>query len=43
MRLVGALWTITVIGAIKATQGFSQDPKDNPVAEEQNFRLISIF
>lgn len=43
MRVAGALWSMTVIGAIKASFAFSELPKDKSVENEENFRLVSIF
>ena len=43
MRVVGALWSITLMGAIKGALGFSEVPASKEVADEENYRLLSIF
>ena len=43
MRFVGALYTITLCGAIKFGLGFSAQPESKDVENEENFRLLSIF
>ena len=43
MRVGGALWAITVIGAAKFYFGFSALPQSTATADEETFRLISIF
>ena len=43
MRVAGALWAVTVIGAAKFYFGFSSLPASTEVADEETFRLISIF
>ena len=43
MRLAGALWSITFLSALKASMNFTAAPESKAVAEEENFRLMSIF
>ena len=43
MRFAGFLYSMTLLGAIKAGLGFSAPPEDNSVKEEEYFRLVSIF
>lgn len=43
MRVAGALWSITLTAAIKASFSFSELPADKSVENEENFRLVSIF
>ena len=43
MRVAGALYAVTFLGAAKFMFGFSAPPADNSVADEETFRLVSIF
>ena len=43
MRVAGALWSITLMGAIKAALAFSEVPASKDVENEENYRLVSIF
>lgn len=43
MRMAGALWSITLLGAIKFVNGFSVDEKSKDLENEENYRLVSIF
>ena len=43
MRVAGALYTMTLVGAFKFYNGFSAAPASKAVEEEENFRLLSIF
>ena len=43
MRIAGALWSITLMGAVKAAYSFSAAAEDKSFENEQNFRLVSIF
>ena len=43
MRVAGALWSITLMGAIKAGLAFSEVPASKDVENEENYRLVSIF
>ncbi len=43
MRVAGALYTVTLIGAIKAALAFTTPPESKDFENEENFRLLSIF
>ena len=43
MRVAGALYSITLMGAIKAALAFSEVPASKDVENEENYRLVSIF
>merc|ERR1712127_288560 len=43
MRVVGAIYSITLMGAIKGALGFSEAPASKEVADEENYRLMSDF
>jgi hypothetical protein len=43
MRIAGALWSMSLIAVVKASQNFSADPESTAVMDEENKRLVSIF
>ena len=43
MRVAGALWSLTLCAAFKASLGFSEEPKSKDIENEENYRLLSIF
>ena len=43
MRLAGALWSMTLIGAFKAGNNFTAQPESKAVEDEENYRLLTIF
>ena len=43
MRVAGALYTVTLIGFIKAALAFSAPAESKDFQNEENYRLLSIF
>ena len=43
MRVAGALYTVTLIGFIKAALAFSAPAESKDLQNEENYRLLSIF
>ena len=43
MRVAGALYSLTLCGAIKAALAFTEVPASKDVENEENYRLVSIF